>query len=268
MQGVEIGPLVFSGPRFAAITGIIVFLVVTEIMARARGPAFRRWSGQVVIGGILAARLGFVALHWPDFLADPASVLYLWQGGFSLVAAGVGVAGISLFHLWRRPQDAAMAGLALASAMALANVAFQISGDAAATALPPTAFATLAGDPVILSDRGGRPLVVNLWATWCPPCRRELPMMAEVAAGLTDVDMVFANQGEGPVIVERFLAREGLAPGTVVIDSGQDLYRHYGALGLPATLFIGADGRLQDAHLGKISRSQLNAGIARLKGQP
>ncbi len=268
MQGIEIGPLVFSGPRFAAITGIIVFLIVTEFMARSQGPAFRRWSGQVVVGGILAARLGFVALHWRDFLVDPASILYVWQGGFSLWAAGLAVVGISLLHLWHRPQQTPFAGGALAIAVALANVAYQISGDAPTTPLPATAFATLAADPVVLSDRGGKPLVINLWASWCPPCRRELPMMADVAAGLTDVDMVFANQGEGPLIVEAFLAREGLTLGTVVIDSGQSLYRHYSALGLPATLFIGADGRLQSTHVGEISRSQLNAEIERLKGHP
>lgn len=268
MQGVEIGPLVFSGPRFAAIVGVTVFLIVTEIIARRRGPAFRRWSGQVVIGGVISARVGFVALHWPDFMIDPLSAFYVWQGGFSLGGASVAVAGISLWHLWRLPRDTIPALLSLAAALALANVAFQISGDAATTPLPSTSFATVAGDPPVLSDRGGKPLVINLWASWCPPCRRELPMMAEVASQLSDVDIVFANQGEGPTVVEDFLAREGLTLGTVVLDGGQSLYGHYGALGLPATLFIGADGRLQNTHLGEISRSQLNAEIQKLKGIP
>ncbi|TGD60694.1 TlpA family protein disulfide reductase [Tabrizicola sp. WMC-M-20] len=268
MQGVEIGPLVFSGPRFAAIIGITVFVIVTEIMARSRGPGFRLWSGQVVIGGIIAARLGFIALHWPDFWRDPLSILFLWQGGFSLAAAGIAVAGITLWHLWRAPNHAPFAGLALAAAVAMANVAYQISGEALATPLPDSAFATLSGDPLTLADRGGKPLVINLWASWCPPCRREMPMMADVAAGLTDVEMVFANQGEGASKVQSFVTREGLTLDTVIIDSGQELYRHYSALGLPATLFIGADGRLQSAHVGEISRSQLNVQIENLKGDP
>lgn len=268
MQGVEIGPLVFSGPRFAAIIGITVFLIVTELIARSRGIGFRRWSGQVVIGGIIAARLGFIALHWRDFWRDPLSMLYLWQGGFSLAAAGIAVAGISLWHLWRAPHHAPFAGLALAAALAMANVAYQISGEALAPPLPDSAFATLAGDPLTLADRGGKPLVINLWASWCPPCRRELPMMAEVATGLTDVDMVFANQGEGSSKVENFLTGEGLTLETVIIDSGQKLYRHYAALGLPATLFIGANGRLKSTHVGEISRSQLNVQIEHLKGDP
>lgn len=268
MQGVEIGPLVFSGPRFAAIVGIVVFLIVTEIIARTRGEAFRHWSGQVVVGGIVAARLGFVMLHWPEFRGEPLSMLYLWQGGFSLTAAGIAVAAVSLYHLWRVPQNAPFAGMALAAAVAMANVGYQLSGEETATSLPDSRFATLAGDPVALADRGGEPLVINLWASWCPPCRRELPMMADVAAGLTDVDMVFANQGEGRSIVDSFVAREGLTLKTVIIDSGQELYRHYGALGLPATLFIGADGRLQATHLGEISRSQLKAQIERMKGDP
>ena len=268
MQGVEIGPLVFSGPRFAAITGIIVFLIVTEIIARSRGGAFRQWSGQVVLGGVVAARLGFIALHWSDFRDDPLTMLYVWQGGFSLTGAAIAVAAISLYHLWRVPQNAPFAGIALAAAVALANVAYQISGEASATPVPDNAFATLAGHQLILADRVGKPMVINLWATWCPPCRRELPMMADVAARQADVEMVFANQGEGPSVVGDFLAREGLTLKTVLLDSGQELFRHYGALGLPATLFIGADGRLQSTHLGEISRSQLNAQIERLKGDP
>ena len=128
MQGVEIGPLVFSGPRFAAIIGVTVFLIVTEIIARRRGPAFRRWSGQVVIGGVISARVGFVALHWPDFMIDPLSAFYVWQGGFSLGTASVAVAGISLWHLWRLPRDTIPALVSLAAALALANVAVQIRG--------------------------------------------------------------------------------------------------------------------------------------------
>ena len=266
MQGVEIGPLVFSGPRFAAIIGIVVFLIVTEIIARSRGAAFRQWSGQVVFGGVVAARMGYIALHWSDFRGDPLSMLYIWQGGFSLTAAAFTVTAISLYHLWRVPQNAASAGIALAAAVALANVAYQFSGEASDTALPNSVFLTLAGDPVILGNRGEKPLVINLWASWCPPCRRELPMMADVAAAQGDVHFVFANQGEGPLIVKNFVARERLTLKTVIIDSGQELYRHYGTLGLPATLFIGADGRLQATHLGEISRSQLNDQIKRLKG--
>lgn len=266
MQGVEIGPLVFSGPRFAAVISIVVFLIVTEIIARSRGAAFRKWSGQVVLGGVVAARMGYIALHWADFRSDLISIFFIWQGGFSLVAAAIAVAIISLYHLWRVPQDAASAGIALAAAVALANVAYQFSGEASDTALPDSAFVTLAGDPVTLADRKGKPLVINLWASWCPPCRRELPMMASVASGRTDVDVVFANQGEGRSIVDSYVTREGLILGTVIIDSGQELYRHYGTLGLPATLFIGADRRLQATHLGEISRSQLNDQIERLKG--
>lgn len=292
MQGVEIGLLVFSGPRFAAITGIIVFVIVTEVFARSQGPAFRRWSGQVLIGGLLVARLGFVALHWRDYLADPASVLYVWQGGFSLLATGIAVAAISLWHLWKIPHHGSFMALSLAMAVATANLVVFTTSGSDDIALPQGSLPSLGIDPLTfqidpagntrslevfprlsggllnIADRKGKPLVINLWASWCPPCRRELPMMAEVAAGLTDVDMVFANQGESQQVVEAFLAREGLTLGTVVIDSGQSLYRHYSALGLPATLFIGADGRLQASHVGEISRSQLNTEIERLKGGP
>lgn len=268
MQGVEIGPVVFSGPRVAAITGMILFLTVTRIPARRQDPAFRRWSGQVVIFGIIAARLGFVALHWPDFLADPLSILYVWQDGYSLVAASAVAAGISLFHLCRAPQNSLPTAFSLAVAITLAAVVLQITADAATASVPDTPFVTTAGNQVILSDRNGKPLVINLWASWCPPCHRELPMMADIAAEMPDADIMFANQGERSTVVQGFLARANLTLGPVILDSGQNLSGHNGALGLPVTLFIAADGRLQNIRVGEISRSPMRAEIHMLKGNP
>jgi thiol-disulfide isomerase/thioredoxin len=108
------------------------------------------------------------------------------------------------------------------------------------------------------------PRVVNLWATWCPPCRREMPMMAELAADTEGVAFVFANQGEGKQAVRRYLASAGLSLETILIDPFSALSRFYGAPGLPATLFIDAEGILRHAHLGEISREVLQSNIDRL----
>lgn len=89
-------------------------------------------------------------------------------------------------------------------------------------------------------------------------------MMAEIAAQDTGAALHFVNQGEAADIVRRYLSQENLliAP---VLDPGMQMMPHFGALGLPATLFISADGRLQSAHMGEISRAQLLAQIEALK---
>jgi thiol-disulfide isomerase/thioredoxin len=118
---------------------------------------------------------------------------------------------------------------------------------------------------IVIADRRGRPAVVNLWATWCPPCRREMPAMADVARARSDVDFIFANQGEGADTIRSFLDEAGIALETVVIDPASRLSRHYRAVGMPTTLFINADGSLSGMHVGEISREVLAERVAELR---
>jgi thiol-disulfide isomerase/thioredoxin len=115
-------------------------------------------------------------------------------------------------HLWREPEHAKPAFFAIAIALAGWHVTNQLHRAIDAPTLPQEALPLLAGGTIDLSERDGRPLVVNLWATWCPPCVREMPMMAEVAAGQDAVDVVFANQGEGPDRIRRFFELLALEP--------------------------------------------------------
>ncbi|MFX8184034.1 TlpA disulfide reductase family protein, partial [Acinetobacter baumannii] len=76
----------------------------------------------------------------------------------------------------------------------------------------------MGGTPVNLQDFRGKPLVLNLWATWCPPCRRELPMMVRLSQEHPEVRVAFASQGGGPAVVRSFLEEEKLAPKWVLLD--------------------------------------------------
>jgi thiol-disulfide isomerase/thioredoxin len=266
MSGVEIGPSVLSGDRAAVLAGLAIFFVATGIMARRRGVASARWSPSVVIAAAVAARLAFVALHWESFAVDPLSVFAFWQGGFTWQAGAVAAVFVTGRYLWREPEHARPAIFAIAIALAGWHVTNQLHRAIDAPTLPQEALPLLAGGMIDLSERDGRPLVVNLWATWCPPCVREMPMMVEVAAGQEAVDVVFANQGEGPDRIRRFFELLALEPELVVVDQGQILFRHYSALGLPATIFIGPDGRVEHVHVGEISRAQFVSQLRGLQG--
>ena len=115
-----------------------------------------------------------------------------------------------------------------------------------------------------LGDFAGKPIVVNLWASWCPPCRREMPLLAETAANREGVIFLFVNQGESPQTIRSYLARENLTLSPVLLDQALQLPRHYSAPGMPTTLFLRADGTLASIHMGEISPELLSDKIDRI----
>jgi thiol-disulfide isomerase/thioredoxin len=123
--------------------------------------------------------------------------------------------------------------------------------------VPDVELARLEGGTVRLHALAGKPLVLNLWATWCPPCRRELPALAAAQAQHTDVTFVFANQGEAAAAVGRHLRDSALALHNVVLDPNSRVSQATGARGLPTTLFFDARGRLVDVHVGELTRAGL-----------
>lgn len=264
MNAVSIGPIVMAADRFAVILGMFAFILVTGIVTRRIDQRFHAWSWWVLIGGIIAARAGHVVVHWQSFAAEPLRVFALWEGGFHWPTALAAIA-LSVFLVLRSARLRLWALLPLATGLIVWNTAWQLAGETQAIALPETTFKTLAGSERPLDARSGTPKVINLWASWCPPCRREMPMMAEMASRSEGTEFIFANQGESRQVVERYLAQAVLSLDNVLLDQFGDLGRHYRAPGLPATLFVGADGVLRQAHLGEISREVLQSKIDRLR---
>lgn len=265
MNAVSLGPLVLAADRFAVVLGLFAFMIATGVLARRVDGRFQRWSLWALIGGIVAARAGHVLVNWRNFAAEPLRMLALWDGSFywptglaAVLASILLVLPTARLRLW--------ALLPLALALVVWNTSWQLTGGTAAIALPGSSFETLAGGTHALSPAAGVPKVINLWASWCPPCRREMPMMAEIAAGSAGIDFIFANQGESREVVARYLADADITLATVLLDRFGELARHYGAPGLPATLFIDADGILKNAHLGEISRETFEARLAELRG--
>nr|CAD6595888.1 thiol:disulfide interchange protein [Rhizobium sp. TCK] len=263
MNAVSFGPFAFDTERFAAIAGMIVFLAVASVLAHRVDDRLGRWSSWTALVGLAAARLGHVLQHSGSFATEPWRILAVWQGGFSWSggAAGVALMLVVLFLSSRKLAEWATASVVAGVVATAATLALTSSG----TQVPPVTsnFHSLTGAETTIGNNG-RPTVLNLWATWCPPCRRELPMMAELAASTADVDFVFANQGEPSAKIAEYLRRENLDLPQAVLDPQLLLSRHYSAVGLPATLFLAADGTLAGSHLGEISREVLAQKIQEL----
>jgi thiol-disulfide isomerase/thioredoxin len=132
--------------------------------------------------------------------------------------------------------------------------------------LPKAPLSTLAGRITNLpAVAAGKPAVVNLWATWCPPCRMELPFLAEAQQQEPGIAFVFVDQGEDAVTVDRYLSAVRLNLSNVMLDTGNKIGREIGSTGLPITLFYDAEGRMVDSHLGALSPSLLSGKLIRLR---
>lgn len=269
MNPISLGPLVLSGERFLVALALALFLISAEGLAR-RHPELSSWAWNAVVAGLVAARLFFVALHLSAYAVDPVSVLYVWQGGFSLVGGLVGAVLYTLIHFWGAPRRLVLTLVPSLVAVLVWSGGMYYASSRGATSPAPTLFSTelvtLAGETQAPSDFAGSPVVVNLWATWCAPCRRELPLLAEVAAAESEVVFLFVSQGESAERVEAYLAEQGLELPRVLLDPDGELGRASRSVGLPTTLFFDRAGKLVDRSLGELSRARLMDGVGEIRG--
>lgn len=261
---ISVGPVALALERLFAVLGIIIFMIATGWIARKHGNKVDTAAWRALLVGLVASRMGFVTQNWPAFAREPLSVLYIWQGGFSPLA-GLTVAAIFLVLSLRRSPallPTVMAFIASATAALLATAVFLTS---AQRPFPQgLIIRSLAGEARALDDRKGRPFIVNLWATWCGPCQREMPMMIEEAAR-SPVPILLVNQGEDAPTVQRWLSSRGLPPAHIHLDSNQVVAAASGVAGLPATLFVDGKGFIQELHVGEISRAALLGGLRNLE---
>ena len=172
---------------------------------------------------------------WPSFAA-PGAIRRGWRGLSSRKRTLLALA------LWVLAWQGILGGLRLMDKPALSEMQVTLlSGES-------TNLAALAD---------GKPMVVNLWASWCPPCRREMPVLAAAQQRETGISFVFANQGENAATVQRYLSASRLDLANVLLDHDTRLGFVAGSGTLPLTLFYDASGRLVDTHLGELSAASL-----------
>ena len=264
MDAINLGPLALPVRVLAPLLAVAAASAACAWWARRRGvdPADAFW--RMVLWGFVAARAAFVLKHFDTYLANPLDILDIRDGGFVafaglLVALAIGLDAARRDGALRRPLATSM----LAGVLVWAGATVAFGAMATQAPLPDIALRRL--DDSTLQLRGtGKPVVVNLWATWCPPCRREMPALAAAQAANPDVAFVFVNQGEAPDVVQRYLEDEKIALTDVVLDPARQVARATQAVGYPTTLFYDGAGRLVGRHMGELSRAQLNEKLGAL----
>jgi len=258
------------GP-FAVPTPLLLLLICTLVAAAVGYIAGRRQASigpcltdMLLVAG-LAARIAFVATWFGHYSSAPWSILDIRDGGFTPWVAVLAAVVVALWQGWRRAALRGPLALGLLAGSVLwfaAPAVLRLDSDPKLSELENISFMDLQGTPSSLASVAhGRPLVVNLWATWCPPCRREMPVLAAAQQRLPGVSFVFVNQGENDATVRNFLALNQPGLANVLLDPRKELGQHLDSMALPTTLFFDAHGRLVATHLGALSSASLAAKV-------
>jgi len=126
-----------------------------------------------------------------------------------------------------------------------------------AISAPEFTLTSLEGDPVSLSDHQGLAVMINFWATWCPPCLAELPLIESFAEKHSEDLVVLAiNAGEAQTDVINFVNqyRYDLL---FLLDPSNSVANDYQIRGLPTSVFIDRDGMIQAKHIGLLNENLL-----------
>ena len=124
---------------------------------------------------------------------------------------------------------------------------------------------TLDGPMAKLSDHRGRAVVLNFWASWCVPCRAELPQLLEVyqaneSRGLSVLAVNLTDQERRKDVAD--FVRDNRVPFPVLLDERGRVRERYRVIAVPTTVFIDRAGAVQRIHSGPITSRALEDGLA------
>lgn len=196
------------------------------------------------------------ARFWVEFLrVEPVLALGLTQAqwiGLALTVAG------SVWLLRQRLSGnagaaATAAGLAVAMLLVPVSGCESKNGVATGDLAPEFVLQGVDGQSHKLSNYRGRVVLVNLWATWCPPCVEEMPVLNQLAQDYADKGLVVLGLAgdDDTRRVSDFLAKSPLKF-EVLLDSDGAIGTRYGITGYPETFFIDREGRVRDKMIGPL----------------
>lgn len=284
-QAIALGPLLLPVQALLLIAAVAAALLMLALLPqRAPGQSRRAeaWLFGALVAGVLGARLGWVALHPGPYLASPGSLLAFRDGGYSswagLLAAAFALALLVWWSARQRlradalpldkrgnsdtlpgPSQLMLPGMAALALLAMGQIGLALHARWTQQPLPQLTVLDMQGQPQSFPPAAGRPSVVNLWASWCGPCRREMPAFARVQARRVDVDFIYLNIGESVEEVQAFLRTLAQPIGPIWMDPQQVVPLQLGVRGYPTTFVFDAEGQLRHTRMGELSEASLEA---------
>ncbi len=119
------------------------------------------------------------------------------------------------------------------------------------------------GRQVTLANLAGKPAVINFWASYCPPCRAEMPLLRRLVGQRPGMQLVLVDEGDSSQAARSFLTSVGLNQ-AALLDSDLSVGHAYGAIAFPTTVFVRADGTIAARHIGQLDEGVLAAELTTL----
>lgn len=269
MTEIAIGPLVLPTALLINFGAIITAAALGDRVARREGVRVGRGLWLVMVVAVLVARAAFAMQYRGHYADEPWRLLDMRDGGFRPAAGWVAAIVAGAWLAWRRPfqRKVVLAGV-VAGALVWVVGTVALSFYSTSGKLPDLTLTDLAGEAVPMSAFAGKLVVVNLWASWCPPCRREMPVLERAQRATPGVAFVFVNQGESAQTIGSYLKTESLALKNMLLDPTGSVAAAANAPGLPTTLFFDATGKLVDRRMGELSPATLARRLELLLAAP
>ncbi len=191
--------------------------------------------------------------------AEASRRLPRWVLGLAAVAMIVGVVGIATLVFAGGDGDPTTGTLPDLAALGLED-----NGPSANATAPDFTVPTRDGGTFTLSDHlatDGRPVFLNLWASWCPPCRAEMPAIQQASIDHPDVLFIGVSVQDDRVAAQAFADEIGVTY-TIGYDDENVVDAGYAPLGLPATYLISADGEIVERLFGGLTEQQIAERLA------
>lgn len=118
----------------------------------------------------------------------------------------------------------------------------------------------LDGNEVALSNFKGKKVFLNFWATWCPPCKAEMPDIEKLYGETKDSDLVILaiDMGENKETVKSFIVENGYNF-RILLDTNQEVARKYNISSMPTSFFIDKEGYIRATHIGAMNIAQMKS---------
>ncbi|MFQ3236790.1 MAG: thiol-disulfide isomerase/thioredoxin [Paraglaciecola sp.] len=261
-----IGPLALPVTPILLLGSLMVGLLVAGIVGKKQNISVSDPLLTIFFISLLVGRAVFV-WRFMETYQSVWQVLDIRDRGFDLSSSILTGTFLLIAQLKRKPEQR----LVLISAAVTTTLLFIISLSVFNTGrhqgvMPDLVLAQLNGQKINIKQISEDKItVVNLWATWCPPCRREMPVFADAQKRNPHVRFIMLNQGESARTIKQFLQRIKQQFVYIMLDKNGDMATIMNAHGLPMTLYYDQDSNLVDSHFGEVSAATLQSAIQSLE---